>query len=131
MAGARPAPLLLKRGQSMADIRELVDHYVGVLRNRIAGSLREIWLFGSVARGDLWPDWHPSHSDIDLLVVTESELDEGVREVLVDETYPLFLAYGRQISPQWRTAAWMDEPPDEKAAAFVRTIRSEGIRIVP
>jgi predicted nucleotidyltransferase len=115
MAGARHAPLPLKRGQSMTDIRELVDQYVGALRSRIAGSLREIWLFGSAARADMWPDWDPSHSDIDLLVVTESELDEGVREVLVNETYTLFLAYGRQISPQWRTTAWMDEPPDEKA----------------
>jgi predicted nucleotidyltransferase len=109
--------------------QELADRYVGVLRGRIAGSLREVWLFGSAARGDMWPDWHPSHSDIDLLVVTEDELGEELRDALLNETYPLFLAYGRQISPQWRTAAWMAAPPDQKAAAFVRTVRSEGVRI--
>jgi predicted nucleotidyltransferase len=113
----------------MGTIKEIVEQYVDILRARIGPSLREVWLFGSAARGDMWPEWHPGRSDIDLLVVTEQELDEDLRSILVNETYPLFLAHGRQISPQWRSAAWLMEPSDEKAAAFIRTLRSEGVRI--
>ena len=79
-------------------------------------ALREVRLFGSAARGDMWPEGHPLHSDFDLAVVTDEPIDGALAEELVNATYPLFLACGRQISPQWRTTAWMEAPPDDKAS---------------
>jgi hypothetical protein len=48
----------------------------------------------------MWQAHMPMHSDIDILIVTENELDVARREALVNETYLLYLECGRQISPQ-------------------------------
>ena len=101
-----------------------------MLRARLGAALREVWLFGSAARGDMWPEDHPLHSDIDLAVVTDEPIDGALAEELVNATYPLFLACGRQISPQWRTTAWMEAPPDDKAVDFIERLRIEVRRLI-
>jgi predicted nucleotidyltransferase len=107
-----------------------IADYLNALRERLGTALIEVWLFGSAARDDMWPDGHPIHSDIDIAVVTDDPIDPHVAEELVNATYPAFLACGRQLSPQWRTAAWMAAPPDAGAAAFVERLRSEGRRLL-
>jgi predicted nucleotidyltransferase len=79
--------------------------YCALLRERLGDRLVEVRLFGSAARGDMWPDHSPMHSDIDLLVVTRGVVPEETQEELVNETYPLFLECGRQLSPQFRDEA--------------------------
>jgi predicted nucleotidyltransferase len=37
-------------------------------------------MFGSAARGEMWPAGSPMHSDVDLLVVTRDEVPEATRE---------------------------------------------------
>jgi predicted nucleotidyltransferase len=82
-------------------------------------------LFGSVARGESWPQGMPIRSDLDLLVVTSSPLTEERQQQLVDATYPLFLECGRQIGPQFRTRAQVDE-----SSAFLENVRRDGVRLL-
>jgi hypothetical protein len=53
----------------------------------------------------MWADHSPMHSDIDLLVVTRGAVPDETQEELLNETYPLFLECGRQLSPQFRDEA--------------------------
>jgi predicted nucleotidyltransferase len=82
-----------------------VGRYCALLRERLGDRLIGIRLFGSAARGEMWPAHSPMHSDIDLLVVTRGVIPEQTQEELVNETYPLFLECGRQLSPQFRAEA--------------------------
>ena len=83
--------------------RDCLARYVGLLTGTLA-DLEEVWLFGSSARGDRWPAWWPSVSDIDLLVVTAAPVPEDPRERLLEPVYELYLECGRTIGPQFRTA---------------------------
>jgi predicted nucleotidyltransferase len=82
-----------------------MERYRALLRERLGERLVEIRLFDSAARGDMWAAHWPMHSDIDLLVVTRGAISEEMQDELVDETYPLFLECGRQLSPQFRDEA--------------------------
>jgi predicted nucleotidyltransferase len=82
-----------------------MDRYCALLRERLGADLVDITLFGSAARGEMWPDHSPMHSDIDLLVITRGEIPPETQEELLNETYPLFLECGRQLSPQFRDEA--------------------------
>jgi predicted nucleotidyltransferase len=83
--------------------RDCMGRYCVLLRVRLGDLLVEIRLFGSAARADMWAAHWPMHSDIDLLVVTHGVIPEETQEELINETYPLFLECGRQLSPQFRT----------------------------
>jgi predicted nucleotidyltransferase len=83
--------------------RECVGRYVEGVSHRLGDGLEEVWLFGSAARGDMWADFWPMRSDIDLLVVTAEPVSEDVRDELLTLTYRLYLECGRQISPAFRT----------------------------
>jgi predicted nucleotidyltransferase len=85
--------------------RDCMERYCALLRERLGDLLVEIRPFGSAARGDMWAAHWPMHSDIDLLVVTRGVIPEATQEQLINETYPLFLECGRQLSPQFRDAA--------------------------
>lgn len=106
--------------------RECVRRYVALLVERLAANLVQAWLFGSAARGDMWPDKMPMRSDIDLLVLSREPIEEAVQQELGDETYPLFLECGRQIAPQFRTMTWFDVLDEESDQAFVARVRQEG-----
>src|SRR5207247_8571590 len=95
-------------------VRSCAERYLSLLGNALGENLRVVWLFGSFARGDMWPAHMPMNSDIDLLVITESEVSSQTQEALLNETYPLYLERGRPISPQFRPARKFDRPPTEK-----------------
>jgi len=66
------------------------------------------------------------NSDIDLLVITESEVSSQTQEALLNETYPLYLECGRQISPQFWSARKFDQPPTEKEEALRQRVLGDG-----
>ncbi len=103
--------------------------YVRQLVERLGDNLLQIWLYGSAARGDMWPDWMPLHSDIDLLVLTRDPVARDVQEELINATFPLFLQCGRQLSPQFRTLLEFDSPPSDRARQLFDRVRAEGQRI--
>lgn len=109
--------------------RACVERFITVLRD--ACDVREVWLFGSFARGDAWSRRMPMNSDIDLFVVTQTEPTAERREAILNETYPLYLECGRQLSPQFWTADKLADPPTEKAKAFKQLILREGVRLFP
>jgi predicted nucleotidyltransferase len=83
--------------------RHCLERYVAHLANTLGDELEEVVVFGSAARGEMWPNGSPMRSDIDLLVVTSTPVDGRTESELVDATYPLFLECGRQLGPQFRT----------------------------
>jgi predicted nucleotidyltransferase len=103
--------------------------YVRQLAERLGDNLLQIWLYGSAARGDMWPNWMPLHSDIDLLILTRDPVAKDVQEELITATYPLFLQCGRQLSPQFRTVLEFDSPPSDRARQFFDRVRAEGQRL--
>jgi predicted nucleotidyltransferase len=106
--------------------RECLRRYVGLVEERLGATLEEVWLFGSAARGDMWPDRFPIHSDIDVLLVTAARIGEEVEQELVDATYPLFLECGRQIGPHFYTA---QELAEAGRAEFAANVRRDGVRL--
>ena len=109
--------------------RDCLDRYTGLLAARLGDRLVEIRMFGSAARGDMWGAHSPMHSDVDLLVVTREGVPEGEREDLLNETYPLYLECGRQISPHFYPEARLAEPGDERTRAFLARIAGD-VRVV-
>jgi predicted nucleotidyltransferase len=107
--------------------RSCLDRYVELLRREVGDSLLEISVFGSTARGEVWPAWMPIRSDVDLLVLTSERLPPEQTERLVNETYPLFLESGRQLAPQFRTPEQLESPPDERTAAFYENVRRDAV----
>jgi predicted nucleotidyltransferase len=106
--------------------RDCLQRFFALLRERLGAALVEVWLFGSAARGDMWPDRSPMHSDIDLLILTTAHPPKELCESLVDETYPFFLECGRQISPSVTTVDEFREPPNERLRDVYARVRSEG-----
>lgn len=106
--------------------RRCVEHYLSILQLGLGERLNEVWLFGSFARGDMWLPHMPMNSDIDLLVVTSTEIDDSRRERLLNDTYPLYLECGRQISPQFWSAWKFANPTADTAAEFKRRLLAEG-----
>ena len=88
--------------------RSCLERYVAGLAERL-DDLEAVWLFGSAARGDMWPGWWPTNSDIDLLVVTAAPVPDEVQDALVNAVYELYLECGRTIGPQFRTVAELDD----------------------
>ena len=118
-------------GESLKHLSETergcVLDYLEFLRERLAGNLIEIRLFGSAARGDMWPHHFPIHSDIDLLILTDETVSEALQEELLNETYPLFLECGRQIGPQFRTLAEFEKLKDDRPRQFRANVEAEGL----
>lgn len=106
--------------------RDCLQRYVTTVAEQLGANLVQVWLFGSAARGDMWSDTWPQHSDIDLLVLTNDPTDSAEREHLINETYPLFLECGRQIVSQFQTTTWFATPEDERQRDFVARVQSEG-----
>ena len=100
-----------------------VRRYISLLQGRLGPELERVVLFGSAARGDMWDAVSPMHSDIDLVVVTRSQLPEATAEELVNETYPLYLECGRQIGPQFRTVRSLG------SAAFAENVARDGVLV--
>jgi predicted nucleotidyltransferase len=95
--------------------RRTLDAYVSLLVEKVGDRLLAVRVFGSVARNESWPPGMPIRSDLDLLVLVSRPLSEQERDELVDATMPLYLESGRQISPQFRTAAAHAASPSRDA----------------
>jgi predicted nucleotidyltransferase len=104
--------------------RDCLQRYIAHLAETLQDELEAVWLFGSAARGDAWWPAMRIRSDIDIVVVTRAPLADDLQEELVNATYPLFLECGRQIGPQFRTAAELEiDPP----TAFLENLRRDGV----
>jgi predicted nucleotidyltransferase len=107
--------------------RDCLSRYCALLRRELGEQLVEIRMFGSAARGDMWPPRSPMHSDIDLLVVTRSAVPEDERMRLLDETYPLYLECGRQLSPHFFDEQRLAEPEDARTRVFLERIARDAV----
>jgi predicted nucleotidyltransferase len=105
--------------------RDCLDRYCRLLAERLGDRLVAIHLFGSAARGDMWGANSPMHSDVDLLVVTTEAVTEEEADELGNETYALYLECGRQLSPQFFSAARLAAPEDERTREFLARIAGE------
>ncbi len=108
-----------------------MQRFLDLLEHTFGNNLRQVWLFGSFARGDPWSPHMPMNSDIDILVVTVQEVPPDVRDSLLNETYPLYLECSRQVSPQFWSAAKFDDPHTETARSFKERLVVEGKRLYP
>jgi hypothetical protein len=73
----------------------------------------------------------PHHSDIDVLIVTATAMPEPQKERLINDTYLLFLEYGRQIDPKFRTLEQFRELARRGEHDFDAHVLEEGRRIYP
>jgi hypothetical protein len=111
--------------------RDCLARYLDLLARRLGDRLVAIRLFGSAARDDMWAGHSPMHSDVDLLVVTTEAVPAGEQEDLLNETYPLYLDCGRQLSPQFRTEQHLADPPDEPTREFLERIAPDARTVWP
>ncbi len=89
----------------------------------------EVFVYGSVARGEPWPQGMPIRSDLDLMVVTPEPVPADLAGVLVDATMPFFLESGRQLGPVFKTRDELARPKSERQAEFLEQFRRDAIRI--
>jgi predicted nucleotidyltransferase len=111
--------------------RGCLDRYCALLRERLGDRLVEVRMFGSAARGDMWPRHSPMNSDIDLLVVTRGDLREAEQDELLNETYPLYLECGRQLSPHFFSESRLAAPESARTRAFLDRIEAETVSVWP
>jgi predicted nucleotidyltransferase len=111
--------------------RACLERYCALLADRLGERLVEVRMFGSAARGDMWPAHSPMHSDVDLLVVTRAPVGDEEVEDLCNETYPLYLECGRQLSPHFFTEDRLLEPGDERTRAFLAGIAADVVPVWP
>jgi predicted nucleotidyltransferase len=107
--------------------RHCLVRYCTLLREELGEQLVEVRMFGSAARGDMWPAHSPMHSDIDLLVVTRDPVPEGDRMRLLDATYPLYLECGRQLSPHFFDEQRLAAPEDQRTRVFLERIAPDAV----
>jgi predicted nucleotidyltransferase len=116
----------------MNDIeRDCLGRFCGVLRARLGDRLVEVRMFGSTARDDMWASNSPMHSDIDLLVITRAVVPEDEQEQLLNETYPLYLECGRQLSPHFFSQHRLAEPDDAQTQRFLHSVAADAISVWP
>lgn len=106
--------------------RECTLRYLSTLKARLGSELQQVWLFGSAARGEMSSEQSTMRSDIDLLVLTRYQVPGELKDELVDATYPLFLEFGRQIAPQFRSLEEFYAPIEPERVAFSEQVRQHG-----
>src|SRR3954464_4235049 len=118
---ARPA-YAARMTQLNAHERDCLQRYCRLLRRELGEQLIAVRMFGSAARGDMWPAHSPMHSDIDLLVVTRAPVAAEVRQELENATYPLYLECGRQLSPAFFSQQRLEAPESERTREFLAQV---------
>ena len=105
------------------DERKWLEEFLGAVRSRYAGAVKDVVIYGSKARGD----WNKD-SDIDVLLILADER-EGERESVED------LAYGLSVTAdalplvttktegEWKQLG-------EAAAAFHRSVERDGVSVL-
>jgi predicted nucleotidyltransferase len=111
--------------------RACLDRYCALLRERLGDELVEVRMFGSAARGDMWAANSPMNSDIDLLVVTTEAVPERDQAELLNETYPLYLECGRQLSPHFFSARRLATPESGRTRDFLARIGADAVTVWP
>lgn len=111
--------------------RACLRRYLILLAERLGDGLVAVRMFGSAARGDMWPADSPMHSDIDLLVLTRGEVPAEVQEALGNETYSLYLECSRQFSPQFVPAARLGAPRHDRDRAFLAQLAADAVDVWP
>jgi predicted nucleotidyltransferase len=125
IAHRRLTPLRAETPHLSAVERGCLERYVVGVAERLA-DLDEVWLFGSAARGDMWPNRWPTNSDIDLVVVTAAPVAADLQEELVNAVYELYLECGRTISPQFRSASELAQARAEHTP-FAESLGRDGV----
>ena len=105
----------LEKSQDSA-IREFQESVLAALGNR----LKELWLFGSRARGD-----NQDYSDYDFLIVAEGELEE-LRAVIADKENDIMFRRGDILSSIVYTPLLWERA---RNAPLGLNVRREGKRI--
>ena len=111
--------------------RACLSRYLILLAERLGDALVAVRMFGSAARGDMWPAHSPMHSDIDLLVLTRGEVPPALQEELGNDTYPLYLECGRQLSPQFVPIARLTAPRHDRDREFFAQVTRDGVDVWP
>ncbi|WP_366078569.1 nucleotidyltransferase domain-containing protein [Thermococcus sp.] len=103
---------LLWRSRGIEKKAQALNEFLRALRERFGGSIEEVILFGSYARGD-----YDEESDIDVLIVGEVNFDE-----LMDVVTDVLLKYGELVS------LIVIKPKESKRRkdSFIKTVMSEG-----
>jgi predicted nucleotidyltransferase len=102
--------------------RKALVEFIHRLRERLDGSLRSVYLFGSRARGEGTPG-----SDLDLLIVVDSEdwrVHKQIRYLAAD----ICLAYDLELSPRVWSARHLQEM-DRLQGHLYRSIQRDGISL--
>ncbi len=99
--------------------------YLSLRELQLGQRLVEVRMFGSAARGEIWPASSPMHSDVDLLMVTRAAVSEAEEEELGNETNPLFLECGRQLSAHFYSERQLAEPETGHVRELVANIAAD------
>ena len=102
----------------MSRHREVFEVFAGKAEEQLGDSLKQLYLYGSVARGE-----ETSESDVDIFAVVE---DEGDLEELRELAYDLgVLDNGVVLNVQGRTKRSFN---GFEATSYLRNISREGVR---
>ena len=109
------------RSEELKRVHAIVHHFANAVRARFGERVRDIWLYGSAARGD-WT----SESDIDVLVLLHREEADDV-EWLVKTAYRLGLEEQHLLlQPVMLTTEEFDHLA-ARERRFARDILREGV----
>ncbi len=99
--------------------RVVLDRFKALLFERLP--IRSLTLFGSRARGDAEPD-----SDVDVLVVLDSEADESARDYVSDCAWEAGYGHGIVVVPVvFGREEWENGP--ERHSLLARAVEVEGV----
>jgi hypothetical protein len=77
----------------------------------------------------MWPARSPMHSGIDLLVITALDVRVAEQEELLNQTYPLYLECGRQLSPHFFSERRLAAPESELTREFLGRVADESVLV--
>jgi uncharacterized protein len=101
--------------------QEIISKFKSLLKARVP--VHRLILFGSRARGDA-----ELFSDIDVLVIVDSELDDRIRELISDCAWEAGFAKGMVLVPVVFSRDEWEKGP-ERHSLLAKAIESEGITI--
>jgi len=103
-------------------VREAIEDFLQRISERAGDRVREVILYGSMARGDAGPE-----SDVDLLVVWDGARADA-RDVLSGTATDIFLRRGVDLSPHPVT---LEHLADLRAmrTAFYEEVERDGVQL--
>jgi len=101
--------------------KKILEKLKSLLREKV--SLHQLILFGSRARGDAG-----QYSDLDVVVIVDGTVDEGIRAGISDCVWEAGFEHGVVIVPVvFSLEEWEDGP--ESGSLLVQAVKAEGIRL--